>query len=110
MVFSQNDVWETNAEFPYQGCVTTQICLVLLILVGACGKFASANEKHYPNLGSDAMCLFLTCQFAGKPMVALQHLKLNSPVQIKSLFNYPSLSLLQIGDLLSPCYVLFLAY
>ena len=69
----------------------------------ACGKFASANEKHYPNLGSDAMCLFLTCQFAGKPMVALQHLKLNSPVQIKSLFNYPSLSLLQIGDLLSPC-------
>ena len=37
----------------YVQVVATQICLGLLI-GPARGKFASANQKHYPDLGSDA--------------------------------------------------------
>ena len=36
----------------YVQVVATQICLGLLI-GPARGKFASANQKHYPDLGSD---------------------------------------------------------
>ena len=36
----------------YVQVVATQICLGLLIGL-ARGKFASANQKHFPDLGSD---------------------------------------------------------
>ena len=51
MVYPWNDVWETSAETPYWWRVTTQIWVVLLIG----WKFASSNQKHYPDPGSDAL-------------------------------------------------------
>jgi len=48
-VSPQNDVWETTAEIPYWWWVTIQVWVVLLIG----WKFASSNQKHYSDLGSD---------------------------------------------------------
>ena len=45
-----NDVWETSAEIPYWWRITTLIWIVLLI---GC-TFALTNQKHYPQLGSEA--------------------------------------------------------
>ena len=44
-----NDVWETSAEIPYWYRRHFPIWIVLLI---GWSKF-SANQKHYPDLGSD---------------------------------------------------------
>ena len=57
MVYPWNDVWETSAEIPYWWRVTTQIWVVLLIG----WKFASSNQKHYPDPGSDALSVENFC-------------------------------------------------
>ena len=44
VVSPQNDVWETTAEIPYWWWVVP--------LIG--WKFASSNQKHYSDLGSDS--------------------------------------------------------
>ena len=46
LVFPQNKICATSAEVPYWWRVTTQI--------PARGKFASTNQKLYPDLGSDS--------------------------------------------------------
>ena len=51
IVYSWNDVWEMNTKIPYWWHVTSQIWLVLLIG----WKFASSNQKHYPDLGNDEL-------------------------------------------------------
>ena len=53
LVSLPNDVWETSAEIPYWWPVTTQIWVVLLI---GWIKFprGTINQKHYPDMGSDA--------------------------------------------------------
>ena len=56
LVSPPNDVWETSAEIPYWWRVTTQIWLVV-----PGGKFDSANQKHYPDLGSDASSVWNFC-------------------------------------------------
>ena len=48
LVFPPKDVWETSVEILYWWRDTTQIWVVLLIG----WKFASTNQKHYPDLGS----------------------------------------------------------
>ena len=50
VVSPRNDFWETSAEIPYWWRVTAQIWAVLLI---GWSKF-STNQKHYPDLGSEA--------------------------------------------------------
>ena len=51
IVYSWNDVWEMSTKIPYWWHVTSQIWLVLLIG----WKFASSNQKHYPDLGNDEL-------------------------------------------------------
>ena len=54
----RNDVWETRAEIGHWWRVTSQIWVALLI--GWWSKFP-ANQKHYPDQGSDpsSLCNFL---------------------------------------------------
>ena len=51
MVYPWNDVWETSAEIPYWWQVTSQIWGSTFDSL----KFASSNQKHYPDPGSDAL-------------------------------------------------------
>ena len=46
LVSLRSDILETRAEIPYWWRVTTEIWVVLLIVV-PCVKFASTNQKHY---------------------------------------------------------------
>ena len=55
--FPRNDVWETNAEIPFWWRDSTKIWVVLLIG----WKFSSTNQKHYPDLGSDASSVWNFC-------------------------------------------------
>ena len=70
-IFLRNNVWGTSSEIPYWWRITTQIWVVLLIG----WKFASTNEKHYPDLGSaydismEFLRSFLRRHFVGKPVV-----------------------------------------
>ena len=50
---SWHDVWETEAEIPFWWRIATQIWVVLLI---SWSKFheRTTNQKHCPDLGSDA--------------------------------------------------------
>ena len=48
LVSRPNDVWETSAKIPYWWRVTTQIWVVLVVVV-LCGKFDSTNQKYYPD-------------------------------------------------------------
>ena len=48
-----------EAEIPYWWRVTTQIWVVLLI-GRAAWEFDSANQKHYPDLGSDASSVWIS--------------------------------------------------
>ena len=57
VVSPRNDVWETSAEIPYWWRVTAQIWAVLLI---GWSKF-SANQEHYPDLGSDTSSVWNFC-------------------------------------------------
>ena len=57
MLFPQNDVWGTSAEIPYWWLVTTQIRVVVVI---GLSKF-STNQKHHPDLGSDASSVWNCC-------------------------------------------------
>ena len=50
LVSPRNEVWETSTKIPYWWRVTAQIWIALLIG----WKFASSNQKHQPDLGSDA--------------------------------------------------------
>ena len=70
--FPRNDVWKRRAEIPYWWCITSQIWVGLLIG----WKFASTNQKHYPDLGRDESSVwnfctrfFLRRHFAGEPTV-----------------------------------------
>ena len=72
--FQRNDVWETSEEIPYWRRNTIEIWVMFLI--GR--KFASTNQKYYPDLGSDASSVwnfysFLRRHFAEKPVVASQN-------------------------------------
>ena len=49
LVSPRNYVWETSTEIPYRCRVTTQSWKCFLLVV-TCGKFASTNQKHYPDL------------------------------------------------------------
>ena len=63
-------VWETRAEIPYCWCVTASgrvprsgQCFWLVV---PRGKFASANQKRYPDPGSDASVVWTFCaRFSG---------------------------------------------
>ena len=71
-IFLRNNFCGTSSEIPYWWRITTQIWVVLLIG----WKFASTNEKHYPDLGSaydismEFLRSFLRRHFVGKPVVA----------------------------------------
>ena len=52
-----NDVWKTSAKLPFWWRVTTQIWKMLLI---GWSKF-SANQKHYPDLGTDSSSIWNFC-------------------------------------------------
>ena len=49
----------TSAEIPYWWCVTTQILVVLLINLSC----STTNQKHYPELDSDASSV---CRFCAR--------------------------------------------
>ena len=49
LVLPRSDVGERRATIPYRWRDTTQMWMMLLI----CWKFASTNQKHYPDLGSE---------------------------------------------------------
>ena len=71
LVSPRNDVWGTSAKIPYWWCVITQIWVEPLIG----WKFSSASQKHYPDM-SVVIChmrSFLRRHFAGKPVMASQH-------------------------------------
>ena len=57
LVSLQNDVWETSAEISYWWRVTSQTWVVRLIG----WKFAPTNQKHYPDLGGDALSVRNLC-------------------------------------------------
>ena len=59
VVFPRNNIWEMSAEIPYWWRVTTQIWIVLLI--GRAAWESSTNQKHYPDLGSDASSVWNLC-------------------------------------------------
>ena len=61
LVSPRNDAWETSAEIPYWWRVTTQIKVWCFWLVVPLGKFASTNQKHYPDLGSDVSSVWNFC-------------------------------------------------
>ena len=65
LVSPPNDVWETSSENPYWWRVTPQIWVGLLIC-RARGKFDSTNQKHYPDLGSEASSVPNFCTRFGK--------------------------------------------
>ena len=49
-----SDVSGMSIEIPYWWCITTYLWVVLLIG----WKFASTNDKHYPDLGSDVLSFY----------------------------------------------------
>ena len=53
-----NDVWEMGTEITYWWFITTQIWVELLI---GWRKLFSANQKHYPHLGSDTSSVWNFC-------------------------------------------------
>ena len=61
-------VWETSAEIIFCWCVTASVrrsgqCFWLVVQRG---KFASANQKRYPDPGSDASLVWTFCaRFSG---------------------------------------------
>ena len=71
-IFLWNNMWGTSSEIPYWWRITTQIWVVFLIG----WKFASTNEKHFPDLGSaydismEFLSSFVRRHFVGKPVVA----------------------------------------
>ena len=71
LVSPRNDVWGTSAEIPYWWRVITQIWVEPLIG----WKFSSASQKRYPDMlvVIRHMRSFLRRHFAGKPVVASQH-------------------------------------
>ena len=70
-VSPRNDVWGTSVEIPYWWRVITQIWVEPLIG----WKFSSTSQKRYPDMlvVIRHMRSFLRRQFAGKPVVASQH-------------------------------------
>ena len=60
LVSPPNDVWEASAEIPYWWRGTTHIWVVLLIGRVA-WKFDSTNQKHYPDLDTDASSVWNFC-------------------------------------------------
>ena len=54
LVSSWNDVWEARTEIPYWWRVTTQIWVMLLTGWSKNFPRCTTNQKHYPDLGSDA--------------------------------------------------------
>ena len=67
----RNDVRETSAEIPYWWRVTTQIWLVLLIGWNKYFPRSTTNQKHYPDLGSDASSAWnFYARFSDVPVVA----------------------------------------
>ena len=60
LVSPPNDVWETSAEIPYWWHVTSQIWVVLLIGWINFSR-GTTNQKHYPDLGSDASSVWNFC-------------------------------------------------
>ena len=70
-VSPRNDVRETSAEIPYWWRVITQIWLVLLIGWNKYFPRSTTNEKHYPDLGSDASPAWnFYARFSDVPVVA----------------------------------------
>ena len=75
LVSPQNDIGKMGTEIPYWRLVTTQIWEELLIG----WKFASSNQKHYPDLGSEIVISmeflrsFLRLHFTGKPLKLSQN-------------------------------------
>ena len=71
-IFLRNNMWGASSEIPFWWRITTQIWVVFLIG----WKFASTNEKHYPDLGSaydismEFLRSFLRRHLVGKPVVA----------------------------------------
>ena len=57
LVFPQNDIGKMGTEIPYWRLVTTQIWEELLIS----WKFASSNQKHHLDLGSDMSSVWNFC-------------------------------------------------
>ena len=55
-----NDVWETRAEIPYWWRVTTRIWTIWVLLLIRRSKF-SANQKHYPDRGSNESPVWNFC-------------------------------------------------
>ena len=57
----QNDFWGTIKEIPFWWGVATQVWVVLWIY----WKFASINQKHYPDMGGDASSVwkFFCCSW-----------------------------------------------
>ena len=54
LVSPRNDVWRTTPEIPYWWRVTTQIWVVLsVVLLIGCAAREICNQKHYPDLGSN---------------------------------------------------------
>ena len=71
LVSLRNDVRETSAEIPYWWRVTTQIWLVLLIGWNKYFPRSTTNQKHYPDLGSDASPAWnFYARFSDVPVVA----------------------------------------
>ena len=70
-------------------------CIVSLWMVVPRGKFDSTNQKHHPDLGSEASSVeflrsFLRCHFARKPVEASQNVGcfLRLTTVIRSLLFY----------------------
>ena len=60
--FPRNDIWETSAEIPYWWRVTPEIWVVLLICRATYSReFVPTNQKHYPDLESDASSVWNFC-------------------------------------------------
>ena len=77
LVSPPNDVWETSSENPYWWRVTPQIWVGLLIC-RARGKFDSTNQKHYPDLGSEASSVPNFCTRFGKTSCSVAKCRLFS--------------------------------
>ena len=64
LVFPWNYILGTSGEIHYWWCVTTQISVLSTVyfwLLVPWGKFASTNQKHYPNLGSGTSSVWNSC-------------------------------------------------
>ena len=70
MVYSWNDVWETNAEIPYWWHITSQIWVRAFHWLKICFIQSEALSRSgwWRIISIEFLCSFLRCHFVGKPV------------------------------------------